>query len=103
MKSLASKDASDNMADVDQMAFYKGQTRVILNQVKAKLRVFFATVNLFPTVEQLLRFIRKTFPLVCAEVLGEGQDGKQYVLWRSSADKTIQSNTQSLRQTWRKW
>ncbi len=59
----------------DQIAFYKGDTKAILNKMKSILRVHLATVNSFPSIEQVLRVVRKAFPKVCKDILGRGDGG----------------------------
>ncbi len=63
----------------DQIVFYKGDTRTILENVKLALRVFLATVNAFPTVEQLLRVVRKAFPKACKDVIGHFDGGDMFM------------------------
>ena len=60
----------EKSARPDKIAFYRGDIRSILNHLKWRLRVYLATVEPFPAVDQVLRFVRKQFPLVSKDVLG---------------------------------
>lgn len=62
----------------DQIAFYKGDTKTILNQVKSHLRVYLATVNPFPPIDRVLRVVRKAFPKACDDVLGHIDGGDAF-------------------------
>lgn len=68
----------------DQIAFYKGHTRTILEKVKSTLRIHLATVNPFSTVEQVLRVVRKAFPKARDEVLDHVDGGDVFMSFRLS-------------------
>lgn len=55
----------------DQIGFYNGETRTILENAKHMIRIYLATDDLYPSVADIHELVSAVFDEACVNVLGK--------------------------------
>lgn len=69
-------DQSKSKKKPDQIGYYSGDTRAILERAKSLVRIYLATVDLFPDPEDSKNIAISIFDESCRDVLGRRSKSK---------------------------
>lgn len=60
----------------DQIGFYSGDIRAILERAKSLVRIYLATVDLFPTPEEAKNVVDSVYDESCGDIMSRRRKGK---------------------------